>query len=177
MGAHVGSWCSVASTLGGGVKRRISSKFVHISDLLPFLQKSREGKEIGLWNYIFYDLTRFSSGLDRHAHCPSCYTTCRHPNQQLKVSPWKASQKSCCWRNFTPRLCWGFILSLDYPFLVALSVLWVEAGLIWIIMGGFFQRRCISESRCQSISVFKSIRSNMKCSFARVTCSSSQPSL
>lgn len=87
LGAHVGSWCSVASTLGGGVKRIISSKFVHISNLLPFLQKSREGKEIGLWNYIFYDLTRFSSGLDRHAHYPSCYTTCRHPNQQLKVSP------------------------------------------------------------------------------------------
>lgn len=63
------SWYSVASTLEGRVKRN-SLKFVHISDLLPFLRKSREGKEIGLWNYIFYDLTRFSSGLDRVTlHC------------------------------------------------------------------------------------------------------------
>lgn len=171
------SWYSVASTLGGGVKRRISSKFVHISDLRPLLRKSREGKETSIWNYIFYDLTRFSSGLDRVTLLWACFVPCATPlagTQTNEVEPIERPPKSditVCWRNLPPRLCWELILSLGYPFL------WVEAGMIWIIKGGFFQRRCISESRCQSISVFKSIRSNLKCSFARVTCSSSQPSL
>ena len=47
----------------------------------------------------------------------------------------------------------------------------------FIMRAGFFHKRCISTSWCQSTSSLTSVKSIFQCNFARVVCSSSHPRL